>query len=77
MYVCLHVHVCHKNCSFGLFPVKKSLEKVLRELSFAFRHRECDGQLQVHPRLSATPVSLLALVCPLGVAGTRGHTPAH
>ena len=35
---------------------------------------ECYSRLPVHPRLNATPVYLLALVCPLGITGPRAHT---
>ena len=50
---------------------QKKPGKCLRRFPFVLRHCECDGRLPIHPRSSTTctPVSLLVLVCPLGVAG--------
>ena len=61
VFLCAVTYVT-KYHSFGVFPIKKSLEKYSWFFPIALRHYECGIRLLVHPRLNATPVSLLAPV---------------
>ena len=73
----LYVYVT-KYCPFGgIFLIKKLLERRLWCFPFTLRNREYDGWLLVHSRSSTTLVSLLMLVCPLGVMGVIGALGAH
>ena len=59
----LVVHVLYMSVK----NVQKSTQAAF--LSHLDTTHECDGKLLVHSRLKATPVSLLMLVCPIGVWG--------
>ena len=71
-YVISCVYVCILRCKISVVCMvssgSKTTGKALIVLPFAHRHHECDGWLLVHFRSKTTPVSLLAHVCPLGVA---------
>ena len=41
----LYMYKCHKNHLFGIFPIRKSLEKCSWRFSFALKCHECDSRL--------------------------------
>ena len=78
LFVCMWI--CHNSQNITHLAsswLKKSPEKCSGCSPYALRHCECDSWLLVHSRLSATPVSLLMLLCPLRVAGPGVQTSAH
>ena len=64
MYICAYYVAKYR--SFGILQVKKCQEKTSCCFSFALRCHECDSQLPVHSRSSATPFLCLCLWAPSG-----------
>ena len=68
MIIFVYMHVS-QNISCFVSCQSKNVQESTHAAFLLYLCCECDGQLPVHSKLSASPISLLMLVCPHKVAG--------